>query len=418
VRYLKSEIVNNILLCAIAFTLPFGILPNNISIILFLVFSLLNKDFCTNIRPTFRQRKWVFLAFAVFYLLHAIGLVWTDNLKAGFFDLEKKLTLCLFPIFILLNGTIKEKMVNNVLWTFVAACLTISVICVTSSIYFCYIMDEFTIEYFSREILLRRISRFTHPTDLSIYLIFSIIILLDAIHTKWKLTCKGQIITWCLLCLFFFVFVVLLSARMPMIFLLLFIAALIFQLLVKKVGVLIGTLASISFIILFILIIQNVKSFADRYNEILIDYNSFPYGTHHNSTNIRNACFYCSYENIKENVFFGSGTGDVQDNLKKCYKENNFSSILYKDIYNSHNQFLQTSVGLGIMGLSLFVILFGTILYLSIKNNSTILIVFTLLFVFACLTESMLEHQKGIVFFSFMSCLMLSKTYLRIGKSV
>jgi O-antigen ligase len=418
VNYLKGEILNNFLLCAIAFTLPFSILFNNISIIVFIAFTLVCNDFWINIVPIFKERKWTFVLFVLFYFLHVIGLAWTENMKDGFFNLEKKLTLVLFPIFILLNGSITEKIIRNALWAFIAACLLLSVVCITSSVYFCYIMEEFTIENFSRDILLRHVSHFTHATDLAIYLIFSIIVTIDTINSKWKKVGNDQILIWFILCLFFFVMVILLSARMPMIFLILISAGLIYRLLVKKIGVLLGSFASVFSIFLFISLFQNVQTFGERYKEILIDYNSFPYGAHHNSTNIRNACFYCSFENIKENLWFGVGTGDVQDNLTECYKKNNFSSILYKDIYNSHNQFLQTTVGLGLIGFIVLTIFASYMLFLSFRNDFIILTLFLMLFFFLSLTESMLEHQKGLVFFSYMACLLVSRTYLKFEKII
>ena len=66
----------------------------------------------------------------------------------------------------------------------------------------------------------------------------------------------------------------------------------------------------------------------------------------------------CSIEIIKENVFFGVGTGDVKTELNKKYEEKNIQQAL-KDNLNSHNQFLQTYVAIGLPG---FILLLASLL--------------------------------------------------------
>ena len=63
----------------------------------------------------------------------------------------------------------------------------------------------------------------------------------------------------------------------------------------------------------------------------------------------------CSKKIINNNPLFGVGTGDVQDELQKCYTENNYYQLTYWENtkYNAHNQFLETTIGQGIIGLFL-----------------------------------------------------------------
>src|SRR3990172_6907694 len=98
----QTTIVNKALLYALllfVFLIPlYGkILPPLILIILILWFingSIKNK--ICNLKKSFVV---VFLQ-VFFYLLHIIGMLYTDNVSEGLFDLEVKFSLFLFPIMI------------------------------------------------------------------------------------------------------------------------------------------------------------------------------------------------------------------------------------------------------------------------------------------------------------------------------
>jgi O-antigen ligase len=115
----------------------------------------------------------------------------------------------------------------------------------------------------------------------------------------------------------------------------------------------------------------------------------------------------CSGDIIKDNLFFGVGTGDAQDELQECYKVKNYGSLLYyPDVqYNAHNQYLQSTIDLGILGLFLLLLCLFLPAYKAFKDDNYLFLSFIALFSIACLTESMLEANKGIIFFTFFSSL-------------
>ena len=74
---------------------------------------------------------------------------------------------------------------------------------------------------------------------------------------------------------------------------------------------------------------------------------------------------------------------------------------------NSHNQFLQVGVNLGLVGLSLFILTLFFPLFVALRQKNQLYIVFILLFVFSCLTISLLNSQNGTLFYAFFNSLMV-----------
>jgi O-antigen ligase len=97
--------------------------------------------------------------------------------------------------------------------------------------------------------------------------------------------------------------------------------------------------------------------------------------------------------------FFGFGVGDVQKELNKQYFDNKFN-LLAKVEYNAHNQYIQIVLTVGYIGLFIFLVALIYCTYnLHLKKDYfgvTILIFFSIFFN----TESYLERQNGIIFFS------------------
>ncbi|MEG1763333.1 MAG: O-antigen ligase family protein, partial [Bacteroidales bacterium] len=132
---------------------------------------------------------------------------------------------------------------------------------------------------------------------------------------------------------------------------------------------------------------------------------------------------------IQDKPLFGYGTGDVKEALAPHYSDTLrnvlCSTIPEKDTYlienhippyNPHNQFLQTSIAIGLLGLSVFLSIFVCGLYWAFRTRSILFATLNLLFLVNCLTESMLETQAGIVFFVFFYFLFFLYLYPKLGE--
>jgi O-antigen ligase len=100
---------------------------------------------------------------------------------------------------------------------------------------------------------------------------------------------------------------------------------------------------------------------------------------------------------IGEHPLLGVSPGDANDVLYERYKENGLSGAFEKKL-NAHNQFLQTGVGLGLIGIASLLSLF--VIPLSMKPRR-LLVFFLLIVAVNFLTESMLQTMAGCIFFGY-----------------
>tara|TARA_B100000795_G_scaffold269951_1_gene261325 strand:+ start:6522 stop:7757 length:1236 start_codon:yes stop_codon:yes gene_type:complete len=76
-----------------------------------------------------------------------------------------------------------------------------------------------------------------------------------------------------------------------------------------------------------------------------------------------------------------------------------------------HNQYLQFIAEIGIIGLSIYVLIFITLLKKAIKDKDLALMVFAILIISVCFSEVFLWRQRGMVFFIVMSLLFFQPKY-------
>jgi len=106
-----------------------------------------------------------------------------------------------------------------------------------------------------------------------------------------------------------------------------------------------------------------------------------------------------SLEVINNNLFFGTGPFSSQDVLNATYQKFGYLNP-YKNNYNAHNQFLQTTLAFGLTGLALFLYMLLRPLYFKLSNKK-IYLAFLVIFVFNALFETLFGRYEGIVIFAF-----------------
>lgn len=119
---------------------------------------------------------------------------------------------------------------------------------------------------------------------------------------------------------------------------------------------------------------------------------------------------------IKENIWFGVGTGNWREAFKSTYKKTN--SKLKEELYaSSHNQYLNYMVKFGLIG---FVLIMFFLIYPIIKTkryNDKLFLLFLVFMFCANLADSNFESHMGSSFFVFFYFLFITndkKDYLRI----
>lgn len=92
---------------------------------------------------------------------------------------------------------------------------------------------------------------------------------------------------------------------------------------------------------------------------------------------------------------FGVGIGDVKDELEKKYRSYGYTYYAYNHL-NPHNQFLQTGIAMGWLGIITLVLLFGVMFFYSFRLNDIALFLSSACILISCLFESMLERFVGV----------------------
>ena len=122
------------------------------------------------------------------------------------------------------------------------------------------------------------------------------------------------------------------------------------------------------------------------------------------STNTRKKAWETSFEIIKKHLIFGTGLGKSKEILNLAYESKGYDSLKDKSI-NSHNEYIQYQLDHGLIG-SVFLFFFTFImLVLSLREKDILYGLFLLIIIINFMTESMLETQSGVVFFSFFNTL-------------
>ncbi len=125
-----------------------------------------------------------------------------------------------------------------------------------------------------------------------------------------------------------------------------------------------------------------------------------------------NAYVNLTNNSIKNNLWFGVGTGDVQMQMEKSYLSS--ASPLVKEWYKRpHNQFLTITVALGLFGLTAFLY---SLFYPPFKLKrllSKVYFGFMLVYFISFLSEDTVETQAGVTFFAFFNTFLLAEAYFK-----
>ena len=196
----------------IAFFLPFARLVP-IFIVLLALNWLIQGDLKNKFRAIFKNR--MALLFIAFYLLHIIGLIYTNNISFGLFDIQVKLYLLVFPL-ILASKPLESKNRQRIFLALVAGCIgTILFLLFRATyLYFAFGENDFFYEPLSSYLL--------HPSYLAMYITVAIAwLLINLVKPKKNETHISPILS--ILCIALFtLFIVMLSSKTGVLVLLLF----------------------------------------------------------------------------------------------------------------------------------------------------------------------------------------------------
>ena len=365
-------------------------------IVLFLLNWIIEGDFKNKFQKIFQNK--LSLLFIAFFLMHLIGLSYTENMDAGLFDLQVKLSLLVFP-FILASRPVSKTQIRDLFWAFIIGCVLCSFIMLSRAIY--------TYMAFSENIFFYQAFSFIiHPSYLSMYFNLCIAWLLIS-RLKKSATSNGfASILWFIVVLFFSFIIVLLSSKMGLItMILLYIGFILYYILSRK-KYLFGLIGLLLFIGSVFSIVRFVPEIRGRVNNVFVAMSS-------NSTNqaeaestaVRMLIWSASNQIISERLLLGVGTGDSKDVLMTEYEKRGMTGA-FEHKLNAHNEYYQVFISVGLIGFVLLILSLLLPLYKAFTSKNAIYILFLLIIILNFIPESMFETQAGVVFYAFFNSLL------------
>jgi len=385
-KNISKHILNNIRYISV-FIFFFALFIGGKFVVWSLLFLILNffYEIIKN-KITFRKNKALFLMFLL-YLIHILSVLYSVNKDVANFDLQVKLSLLIFPLFfVFIKKTIlfDVKKITNI-YIISAFIISIALIINLAHNYFINKQMLYYTEY----------STFLHPSYFALYIDLGIVMAISAIAQNNK-----HKILYLIAIALFLVNIFFTDAKSGYIASILILVYIIVFLGLRKSKYITITAVIILSIVSFFILKSNPR-FKTTF-DILSKYeNVLKHPENKNSsTSMRILAWNASSELIKNNLIFGVGSGDIKTELNKKYNELNYK-YLAKYNLNSHNQFLETWLGQGLIGFILLLLIFIIPFISAIKHKNIVLQAFLLLMFINFLFESMLNTQAGTIFFGF-----------------
>lgn len=394
----QTSLIFYFAILALAFCIPLYNAFTPMLVSLLFVFFLIDGKFKEKFKSLFAFHT---LVLVLIFFLYLIGVVFSTNMDYAAKDVVLKLPFLLFPLLLFsLKNVFTESRIANVLKVFVVACAITTLVCLVNAICnYARSKDLFVFYYV-------RLSPYIHPSYFAMYLNFAIIVAASfLIKNDFKI---AKLAFWGLtgLIFYFSVFVILLNSKAGMLFLsFIFLTGLIYLLSRKKY---LSTVVILAVSLTSLYVIK--KYFAGITNRVesavtVVMNTDKIEKTAGDGTSDRILIWQAASELIADNFWVGVGTGDVKDVLLEKYYEKGIALPFTKKL-NAHNQFLQTFVALGVLGILALLALFVYPMVFAIKQKKYTYVFFLLLVLINFLFESMLERQAGVMFFAFFNTLL------------
>jgi len=351
-------------------------------------------------RTTSRWRAWnTPLPYAIaLYLMHVIGMLWTADQAFGWFDLQVKAPLLVFPLLALWMPRSAWVGRGILVFAFSISCTIAVAICIAAAAWRVASGTGLSAE---QVVFSSAWSLFLHPSYFAWYLC-------TAIAAWCLLPIPRRLNVWIdrAVLAFLAVGVVLCGSKIGW---LLLVVELVTLLVLRWGDTRLRSMLQrgiLGSMIAIVALVSGSRYARDRVQEA---WHAATEGHHEatgaTSSEVRWLTWASARELIAEHPIIGTGTGDIKDELMRVYRQRGYTTAADHRL-NAHDQFLQTAACLGIPGLLLLVVMLLVPLFAR-GGRDEFTVVFLLITLVNWLVESMLEVQAGTLFFSFFACVTL-----------
>ncbi len=377
------------ILCVLIPIYQIGLLSLTILILFLVTLFQLNRN---------RKVEWlnIFLGGVGLFLVVFLSMLWTDNINVGWKNIETKLSLLLLPLIIGLSPPLQKKNFKFLSWSILVGVLISSLFLLGKACSVFFENSDFS------EFSYAKLSAHFHPSYVSMYYAVALCFIFFYLENL-KLKKAARIFIRALSILLLIMIALLASKSGIITCVAILVAALIRHFLGKQEGRSLYFLLFAS-VIFISAVFLNPKS-KSRINSVITEQVASPNleeedrikNSKKSSTQARLTIWSIAIDIISENFLIGEGAGDAKDVLLDKYKTNKEYYILSKKL-NAHNQFLETGIATGLLGIMILSLMFGILILRAFRNKDTLMISILAVILLNLFTESMLERQSGAVF--------------------
>ena len=363
---------------------------------------------------TFKQTRTTYIFYAVvlsLYIIQIIGLPYSDNISRGFFMLETKLGLVLFPTMILLSS-LDAANIRRIFTAFIVGVLLACLWCHVNAIQNALVHDSTMRDFFLSDRFQN--DKFTAPIKMHpAYLGWCISIIIFHIIDERLRTARSRfpwyvILAYFSLCLFVLMSRAALTAFGAALLVYVWLKLVYLQKRYMKAGLVTG-----AFILTFILFLTFVPNFKSRMSEVINNFHGRFDTMDYNSTTLHVRQWYCAWNSVSGAEFiWGLGTGDELDALMECYVENEFNHLVEQKL-DAHNEYLSSIVRHGLLGLVVFVGVLGFTFTGAFLEKNVQYLVFIVMVSIHALSVSILYGQASLVIYALFNSLFIKAMLIK-----
>jgi len=361
--------------------------------LLFIPLSVLKKS------VTIEGNKKLFLLFFALFVFQILGLVYTNDFKAGLFSTEKRLALLVFPlVFFCTDYDLSNKEIKKLFLSFQLGLSLCALYCLLNAFKENFLLNQMAaIDWtlFSDKLM--------DPAGINhlAFGLYSALAVAYAVHNLLQFPEKKTVFLEIAMLLPISISLIFVIPKMAIISLLVGICYLFVQNRSAFSGKhIIGI--TIAFGILMIIVLQLPKS-RERMRQ-------FTYGfgrnnvinDKHSYSATRAGALYATLDLLAEHGISGLGTGGIDKEMTDWYMAKGVPDLIGID---THNQYFDYWLSYGLLGLILFSGSLLIPLWIAHKEGNELYVVFLIIMLISFLTENFLNNNKGIMFFSFFNSL-------------
>lgn len=370
-------------------------------IALFFITSIINVKPLKELIPSIK-----ILTPALLLLISIISLLYSSDLASGLLKIETKLSWFIFPLSFFISKLNIKKITPKIFISFIEGCVVGALISIINASILTSIsgnLDHFFYGNFGL---------FHHTSYSGMYYTLALIITYYYVLKPNKKLHFSKVTNFSLI-VFLSICIALLVSRTAIITMIfVHFLALLYWIIYHKKYVL-GISAIVGITITFIALFKLSPTFNSR----VVGAFDVEKSNKNSASNTRFNLWILNLEIAFENPIIGVGEGDVQEIQEQKYFDSD-NNTLKNHFLNAHNQYIQSWIATGIIGLLMLITLLSIVMITSWRNNFYIGTFFIVLVFINFVTEAMLETQSGVIFIAFFTCLFWTKlSYKTTDKS-